>query len=605
MSRTLRSTLYLALPIALCAPVALAACQDTSDFELPPDSDPGIVEPTPDPPKEEAVYTSSNPPPPISGGTLIALKDGVTAVAADPDRDRVWIVDTAKLSLRGEIALEAGDEPGRGAEDGAGRVWVALRRGGAVVAIDVATTKIVARVPVCAEPRGVAYDPALERIHVACAGGELVSIATASGAEVRRLRLDRDLRDVLLDGNGLRVSRFRSAELLSIDAAGGVTRRVKPPAFTAMDLRPFEPEIAWRTIALPGGGVATLHQRALATVLPNVASAYYIDPCSTIVKTAVAVDDPAVQQSPAAGGLEIALAVDMAVAPNGQSIAVAAAGDQVVVETTLADLQSGDNLEGCGFTGSSSNPTKRLPFGGTPIAVAYDLENHLLVQSREPPSVWVFGRGLITLPGVSRRDSGHEIFHSAPVAGVACASCHPEGREDGRVWEFDAIGKRRTQSVAGGVLETGPLHWSGDLANFDALIGEVLVNRMAHEQPGPNHARAFATWLNAIPAPTPVAAIDAAAAEKGRALFNDAAVGCATCHGGPKLTTSESADVGTGQRFKIPSLIGIAARAPFMHDGCAETLKDRFGYCGGAAHGSTASLTTEQVNDIVAYMETL
>jgi YVTN family beta-propeller protein len=606
MSRTLRPTLYFTLPIALCAPLALTACEDNSSFVIPPDGDPVIVDPPADPPKEGAVFTSSNPPPPISGGTLIALKDGVTAVAADPDRDRVWVVDTAKLSLRGSIALEAGDEPGRSVEDGAGRVWVALRRGGAVVAIDVAALKVTARVPVCAEPRGVAYDPASDRLHVACAGGELVSLAASTGAEVRRLRLDRDLRDVLLDGKGLRVSRFRSAELLSIDAAGGVTQRVKPPAFTAFDLNPFEAAIAWRTLALPGGGVATLHQRDLASAVPNVANAYYSDPCATIVKTAVTVADPSKPQSPAAGGLEIALAVDMAVGPDGQSVAVAAAGDQVVVETTLADLQSGDNLEGCGALDPIA-PPKRTLIGGTPIAVAYDLYNHLLVQSREPPSVWVFGRGQIPLPGASRRDSGHEIFHGAPVAGVACASCHPEGREDGRVWQFDEIGKRRTQSVAGGVLETGALHWSGDLANFDALIGEVLVNRMQHEQPGPRHAAAFASWLDALPAPAPVPVpvTDAAAVDKGRALFNDAAVGCATCHGGPKLTTSQTADVGTGQKFKIPSLIGVAARAPFMHDGCAATLKDRFGACGGSDHGSTASLTAEQVSDLVAYMESL
>ncbi|MEO5727124.1 MAG: cytochrome-c peroxidase, partial [Byssovorax sp.] len=558
-----------------------------------------------EPPEEEAVFTSSNPPPPISGGTLVALKDGVTAVAADPDRDRVWVVDTSKLSLLGSIALEAGDEPGRGAEDGANRVWVALRRGGAVVALDVATLKIAERVPVCAEPRGVAYDPASDRVHVACAGGELVSLAAKTGAEVRRLRLDRDLRDVLLDGEGLRVSRFRSAELLSLDAGGGVTKRVKPPVYTNLAV-PFEPAIAWRTIGLPGGGVATLHQRDLAAVVPNVLNAYYSDPCGTIVKTGVTVADPSAPQSPEAGGLMVALAVDMALAPDGQRVAVAGAGDRVVIETTLAILQGKDTSGDCAGQASSSDDSTRTPIAGTPIAVAYDLENHLLVQSREPPSIWVLGRGQIPLPGESRRDSGHEIFHSAPIAGVACASCHPEGREDGRVWEFDVIGKRRTQSVAGGVLQTGALHWSGDMANFDALIGEVLVNRMQHAQPGPRHAEAFASWLDAIPAPAPVAAIDAAAVAKGSALFHDAAIGCATCHGGPKLTTSETADVGTGEKFKIPSLVGVGARAPFMHDGCAATLADRFGGpCGGNEHGSTASLTSAQVSDLVAYMETL
>lgn len=603
MSRTLRTTLRLALPIALCAPIALGACFDDSGFVIPTDSDP-VVDPPPDPPQEEPVYTSNNPPPPISGGTLVALKDGVTAVAADPDRDRVWIVDTSKLSLRGTIVLEAGDEPGRGAEDGAGRVWIALRRGGAVVAIDVAAMKIAARVPVCAEPRGVVYDPASDRIHVACAGGELVSLAATSGAEARRLRLDRDLRDVLLDGAGLRVSRFRSAELLTIGADGGVTKRVKPPVYSALS-GPFEPAVAWRTIGLPSGGVATLHQRDFASPVPDVATAYYSNPCSIIVKTGVTIADPSVPQSSMGGAVGVALAVDMALAPDGQRVAIAAAGDQVVVETTLANLQSSEGSEDCfGQSVSSGSPTLTR-IAGTPIAVAYDLEDHLLVQSREPPSVWVFGRGQIPLPGESRRDSGHEIFHSAPAAGVACASCHPEGREDGRVWTFDGIGKRRTQSVAGGVLETGPLHWSGDLANFDALIGEVLVNRMGHAQPGPRHAEVFASWLDALPAPAPVAAIDAAAVAKGSALFHDEAIGCATCHAGPKLTTSATADVGTGQKFKIPSLIGVAARAPFMHDGCAATLADRFGSCGGSEHGSTASLTPAQVSDLVAYMETL
>lgn len=604
MSRTLRFTLRFALPIALCAPVALGACSNGFGNLPPTDTDP-IVDPTPDPPEEGEVYTSSNPPPPISGGTLVALKDGVTAVAADPDRDRLWVVDTVNLSLRGSIELEAGDEPGRGAEDGAGRVWVALRRGGAVVALDVATMKIAARVPVCAEPRGVAYDPAADRIHVACAGGELVSLAATSGAEERRLRFDRDLRDVLVDGNGLRVSRFRSAELLSIDAGGVVSKRVKPPVHNEAFGSSFESTVAWRTIGLPGGGVATLHQRALTTAVPNVANAYYRDPCATIVKTGVTVADPAVPQSPSAGGLQVALAVDMAIAPDGQRVAVAAAGDQVVVETTLAELQSRDTAGDCTNPGFSSETSTRTAIAGTPIAVAYDADNHLLVQSREPPSVWVFGRGQIPLPGESRRDSGHEIFHTAPLAGVACASCHPEGREDGRVWQFDAIGERRTQTVAGGVLQTGPLHWAGDLADFDALIGEVLVHRMQHEQPGPRHAKAFASWLDALPAPAPAAAIDAAAVAKGSALFNDPAVGCATCHAGPKLTTKETADVGTGQKFKIPSLVGVAARAPFMHDGCAATLADRFGACGGSEHGSTASLTSAQVSDLVAYMETL
>ena len=39
---------------------------------------------------------------------------------------------------------------------------------------------------------------------------------------------------------------------------------------------------------------------------------------------------------------------------------------------------------------------------------------------------------------------------------LACASCHPEGHDDGQVWNFSALGPRRTQSLAGGIAGTEP-----------------------------------------------------------------------------------------------------------------------------------------------------
>ncbi|HVY46977.1 MAG TPA: hypothetical protein VHB21_13915, partial [Minicystis sp.] len=54
----------------------------------------GCEEPPPAPhPTFGATVTASDAPPPISGGTLIVLADGNTAVAADPDRDVVYVVD--------------------------------------------------------------------------------------------------------------------------------------------------------------------------------------------------------------------------------------------------------------------------------------------------------------------------------------------------------------------------------------------------------------------------------------------------------------------------------------------------------------------------------
>ena len=87
------------------------------------------------PPNPGAMVTQASAPPAVSGGTLRVLSDGQTAVAADPDRDRVYVVDLTARAVSATVPLEAGDEPGRVIEDAAGRVHVALRRGGAVVTL--------------------------------------------------------------------------------------------------------------------------------------------------------------------------------------------------------------------------------------------------------------------------------------------------------------------------------------------------------------------------------------------------------------------------------------------------------------------------------------
>ena len=109
------------------------------------------------PPNAGAMVTQASAPPAVSGGTLRVLSDGQTAVAADPDRDRVYVVDLSARAVSATVPLEAGDEPGRVIEDAAGRVHVALRRGGAVVTFD-PRQPVVTRRLVCASPRGLAYE---------------------------------------------------------------------------------------------------------------------------------------------------------------------------------------------------------------------------------------------------------------------------------------------------------------------------------------------------------------------------------------------------------------------------------------------------------------
>ena len=58
--------------------------------------------------------------------------------------------------------------------------------------------------------------------------------------------------------------------------------------------------------------------------------------------------------------------------------------------------------------------------------------------------------------------------------------------------------------------------------------------------------------------------------------------------------------------LQTPSLLGVAWRAPFMHDGCAPTLADRFDpACGGDQHGDVSALSDADLGALVAYLETL
>jgi len=567
---------------------------------------------------------------PISGGTLLALHDGSLAVASDPDRDRVSIVDLTTLSLAGSIALEAHDEPGRLVEDGAGRVHVALRRGGAVVTLDARLRAVVARRAVCPAPRGLAYDAASDSLHVACAGGELVTLPAAGGEAARTLRLDRDLRDVVVDGPNLLVSRFRTAEILTVGPTGAILARRQPEALETMStataghpsapLR-FEPAVAWRMSAIPGGGVLVVHQRAQSSLIdltPAPVSPYLSggDCNGTIVQTTVTAFPSSAPVSPAAMELpSAALPVDLAVSPDGLDVAVVAAGSSALFTgARAAAVQAGAK---CGAL-------TRKAFPGGPIAVTFDPSGRTLVQTRSPAAVFVDGDEIDLAPVRPLEpepvlDPGRELFHMPPAGtgSLACASCHPEGREDGRVWLFAPLGVRRTQSLAGDITDTAPFHWGGDLETFDDLMREVFVRRMGGAKEDlVLHGDVIKSWLATIPAPPASPPLDADAVTRGSALFHDPLVACATCHAGPKGTNNKTVDVGTSgtpegpilvdATLQVPWLVGLAWRAPFLHDGSAATLRDRFGPSGGGdKHGHTSQLSSSQLDDLVAYLETL
>lgn len=584
------------------------------------------------------------PPPAISGGTLLALSDGTTVVAADPDRDQVYLVDLPTRAVRATVALSTGDEPGRVIEDASGFVHVSLRRGGALVKIDPALGEIVERRSVCAAPRGLAHEPATDLIHVACAGGELVSLPAGGGRVMRSVKLDADLRDVVVDGDHLRVSRFRSAELLTVDRDGKVMGRMVPPVFRAVEARggqAFSPSVVWRTVGMPGGRVAMVHQRGVDDeVQHGVAGGYGgFDSCHTVVHSAMTVVEKDGTVVPGAVLGDLPMVVDMALSSDGTRVAFVSAanahtsggpsGSPRSVHTTSVDAASTSGKGGCAREaghqpcGRDAVPSGGLFKDGTlrtcansvpsvvtgeAIAVAYTTDDVVIVQSREPARLNLPGGVAIVLSDVSVADTGHTLFHANAGAGLACASCHAEGNDDGRVWNFACAGARRTQSLQIGIKGTEPFHWSGDEKDFTELVHDVFTTRMSGPELTPDQIEATLSWVHVQPRIARSPGSDPAAVDRGRVLFNDPAqAACTTCHAGERLTDNRTVDVGTGGGFQVPSLVGIANHAPFMHTGCAKTLADRFSpACGGGdKHGLTSKLTPAQLSDLISFLETL
>ncbi|MGE5610975.1 MAG: c-type cytochrome, partial [Bacillota bacterium] len=103
-------------------------------------------------------------------------------------------------------------------------------------------------------------------------------------------------------------------------------------------------------------------------------------------------------------------------------------------------------------------------------------------------------------------------------------------------------------------------------------------------------------------------------AKRGKAIFEDAKVGCNHCHTGEQFTSGKSYNVGThGEfdaenhtQFDTPSLIEIWRTAPYLHDGRAVTLQEIFTkYNPNGRHGNTSQLSKEQIDDLVEYLLSL
>ncbi|MBU6402120.1 MAG: hypothetical protein KGS61_17515, partial [Verrucomicrobia bacterium] len=227
---------------------------------------------------------------------------------------------------------------------------------------------------------------------------------------------------------------------------------------------------------------------------------------------------------------------------------------------------------------------------------------------------------------------GERVFTQAAFTfqhQFSCRSCHPDGHVDGLSYDFDTSGlgdnfldNRSLQGVAG----TAPFKWNGKNSSLQVQCGPRFARVLMRTDPIPPAAlKDLTAFIESLPPARGARRADqplTPAQTRGRQIFFATttpdgrpiarARQCATCHRPPLYTNRLLSDVGTkGPRdpsglFDTPHLLGIAASAPYLHDGRARTLEEIWTlYQTNDLHGVTSYMNKHQLNDLVEFLKTL
>jgi len=239
----------------------------------------------------------------------------------------------------------------------------------------------------------------------------------------------------------------------------------------------------------------------------------------------------------------------------------------------------------------------------TGIAVSGDL-NHAYVHNALDYSVSFIekrggqlvevatvGFGKSDLPADVER--GRRLFYSAvdprvtqpELGGVSCSSCHPNGRADGLSWVLPPthtnswtwqplLASKRNTPPLWGVAKTAPYHWDGTISDLPAF-NTAMVTQMGGAGVSTRDLSDLGAYMATIETPDNpnVGRAAPGLVARGSQLFQ---ARCSSCHAGDALTdglshTVAASDVTT---LDTPSLRGVFATGPYLHDGSAAALGD-------------------------------
>ncbi len=616
-----------------------------------------------------------------SASTSIVLHEGRNqSWNVNPDNDTVTVIDTVSRTKAAEIPV--GDEPVAVQVAPNGDVWVVNKTAASISIVDSVSLVVTSAIalPAASQPHGLVFHDGLNAAYVALeATGDLLKLDATTGAEIARTYIGQRPRHVSIGGDdGLRllVSRFVTPVLpdewtaAPIVQSGGLFyggEVVSVTADTMVETGTAVLKHSDRGVSEHTGpgvpnylGPAVMSPDATAAFVPSkqdniLAGALRGGQGMTFDQTVRAVtskiDLPAATEAFWAriDHDNASVASHAAFGPHGAYLFTALEGNR---EIAISDAYTAVEL-------------LRFDTGRAPQGLAVSADGRTLyAHNFMDRSVTIFDIGgvtventlqvvlLATVDAVANERlsaqvlNGKQLFYDARDPRLAldsymsCASCHNEGGQDGRIWDFTGVGEglRNTITLEGRAATVhGFLHWSanfdevqdfeGQIRNFaggTGLMSDSDFFSGTRSEPLGDPKTGLSSDLDALAAyigsldsfpDSPYRNADgtlSADAELGRQVFVDK--GCDSCHVPPRYTDSSIGnlnDVGTlkpssGGRLggpldgiDTPSLISVWKTAPYLHDGSALDTTEAV-----AAH-TGLSLTPTELTQLGYYLEEL
>jgi DNA-binding beta-propeller fold protein YncE len=585
------------------------------------------------------------------------------------DNDSITSIDAVDLKKVTELPVYR--RPEALALTAEGKLWVVHKDDYAVAVVDPDRFVIERgfRLPYASQPVGLAINPAGKDAYITLmALGKLLKLDTTTGEMLGQVEVGASARGVSVshDGKNVYVTRFISpnsgGEVVQVD---GPAMKIVSRIVLATDTDILDTDRAARGLPnylfsvgiSPDGRQAWVAGKKDNILRGAVRDGLALNQDDT-VRPMVAIIDVAQGMEVRAARVDLddrSLPAHVAFSPLGNFAFVTVAASNIVeVRDVYAPGTAWAIISDAGIAPRAAvlGPNNRLFVQGwlSRSVAVFDLTDIMVSFERTTPTK-VADIGTVEVEKLDPKLLlGKRLFHGAgdmrmtSEGYLTCATCHFEGAEDGRVYDFTSRGEglRNTTSLLGRAgIGHGRINWSAnfdEVQDFETQIRELFVGRGfiaddllamgRRSDPLGDPKAGLSVELDALAAfvtsfdqvnPSPFRNPDGSLTADGLAgkvLF--AKLGCDFCHGGRDFTDSGRGmlhDVGTlsstsGKRsgmtlagIDTPTLLGVWETAPYLHDGSAATLREVLTTRNSSdAHGFVSALGAQEIDHLVAYL---